>query len=96
MAINISIPTTFGVNASYWKVSSVSVNNDRLAVYANMDGYYDQDARSSGLQALTNKTFSWAFEAESFVDQISSAANIIEYVYSKIKESEEFMNGEDV
>lgn len=53
MALQISKPTTYGVDASYWRIGVMNIHPRASNVCVVMDGYLNQAARQSGAQPLS-------------------------------------------
>ena len=83
MALLLSKPTQFGVDATYWRIIFVQIDfgSNRMAVA--MAGYVNQAAREAGLDPITQEQV--AFEAEAFIPEPSRTA-----VYSAVQMATEW------
>lgn len=90
MALQKNLNHASGVTVRYWRIEEIVVRKD--AVMCRLAGYIDQQARQAGKVPLHSKYFD--FVPDSAV--INQATNIWQWAYSKIKETQEFQNAQDV
>lgn len=53
MAISISIPSTYGVNATYWNISFIQNNFKDKVLYVKLLGYADSISRENEAMPLS-------------------------------------------
>ncbi|MBY6266516.1 hypothetical protein EI613_32205 (plasmid) [Azospirillum sp. 412522] len=58
MALNQSIPTDFGVAATYWHILALQVNRVQQTMQVTMAGYIDAAARQAGFRPVAVTTVS--------------------------------------
>ena len=96
MALQKSIETPSGVNASYWKITKITVDSSVFFIESIISGYYDEQARIDGREPLLSKQYSWLSSAENFETEISAESNIIANIYARIKLTDDFQSALDV
>ena len=64
MALQKTIPTQFGVDATYHKISAIQWNFG--SVVLTMSSYKDVDAREENKAPLVESTFSFIIEGDAF------------------------------
>lgn len=83
MALQKSIQTNFGIEATYWKVVEINVNWHEKRSHVTLLGWVDQGARDSGKQPIDQRTFDWGGEDFPFVDK--EPQNERAKAYEKVK-----------
>lgn len=89
MALNISRPTSFGVDATYWRIISAQIDfgKNRMAIF--MAGYTSEEARDAGAAPLVQEQVD--FIAESFIPDATRSV-----VYDALKTLPDWKEAEDV
>jgi hypothetical protein len=93
MALFKQIGSDYGIYASYWKITDISLNSLDGTAHVIVSGYYDQAARTGGFQPL--KVMEYDVPAE-IVQQYFPLSIDIAQVYAFIKTIGDFIFGEDV
>lgn len=94
MAIKKVFLTTYGVNAEYWKITSVYLIEDREQNKAEitLSGFTDAKTSESG-DPLSKVTFIWRGDDYPYKN---FSGNVKAIAYNKIKLSDDFKDGTDV
>lgn len=92
MALAKQIGTVYGVSASYWKITDVSLNSIDGTAHIVISGYYDQSTRIAGNQYM--KQFEYNATAEQVQAYFPSGLDIAQ-IYLFIKAQSEFVFAED-
>ena len=93
MALQISKPTQYGVDATYWKLESCTINYTSETVVATFAGYLDAEARFTH-QPIAQHVV--AFDAVSFPFDPLVAENVPTVLYNKVKLLDFFTGAIDV
>jgi hypothetical protein len=59
MALQLSIPTKFGINAEYWKITTLNVDYLSNNVEVTLAGWVTSQERLNGKKPLEIKGFQW-------------------------------------
>jgi len=93
MALYKQIGTQYGVVASYWKITDVSLDSLYGTAHVVVSGYYDRDARNNLATPL--KVLEYDVSAE-MVQQYFPTSLDIAQVYEFIKTIGDFIFAENV
>jgi len=93
MALQISINTEYGIPATYWKITTCSINWLNKYCHVTLLGWSDKAAREAGRQYLALREFDWNGDKFPFIE--SEPQNEREISYAKIKEADEFKTASD-
>lgn len=95
MAIYKPVMTMYGVEAEYWKITSLTLIENRSQIYAEvaLSGYLDPEASATG-EPLTQMNFVWRGEDYPFRSPVDTDFKTV--AYNKIKLDETFIDGTDV
>ena len=93
MALYKQIGTQYGVVASYWKITDVSLDSLHGTAHVVVSGYYDRDARDNLATPL--KVLEYDVSAE-MVQQYFPTSLDIAQVYEFIKTIGDFIFAENV
>lgn len=93
MALFKQIGTQYGVVASYWKITDVSLDSLNGTAHVVVSGYYDRDARDNLATPL--KVLEYDVSAE-MVQQYFPTSIDIAQVYEFIKTIGDFIFAENV
>lgn len=92
MALSKQIGTDYGVAASYWKITDISLNSLDGTAHVVVSGYYDQSVRNGGYLPL--KVLEYDVPAE-IVQQYFPLSIDIAQVYEFIKTLGDFIFAEN-
>lgn len=92
MALSKQIGTVYGVAASYWKITDISLNSLDGTAHIVVSGYYDQSTRMSGNQSM--KQLEYNATAEQVQTYFPTGLDIAQ-IYLFIKAQSEFIFAED-
>lgn len=92
MALQKTIATTYGVNATYHKIALTNINWHNHQAHIEIISFADQQARNEGKAPLVVNALD--FDADTF--DFEPTDNIVEEVYNKMKETPEFNGAIDV
>ena len=93
MALQISKPTQYGVDATYWKLESCTINYTSETVVATFAGYLDAEARFTH-QPIAQHVV--AFDAVSFPFDPQADENVPTVLYNSAKQGDFFAGALDV
>lgn len=93
MALFKQIGTPYGIYASYWKITDVSLDSLNGTAHVVVSGYYDRDARDNLATPL--KVLEYDVSAE-MVQQYFPTSLDIAQVYEFIKTIGDFIFAENV
>lgn len=88
MALNISIPTIYGVHAAYWNIASFQQNFRDKTAQVTLYGYPDKDARMAEANALS--MIDMTIPSDGFTPDLTRAQ-----LYDMIKKQEQFSTATD-
>lgn len=59
MALTKSLPSSFGIPATYWKINpEFSINVSGKSCFIRVEGYLDKDSRDAGSTPISSRGFS--------------------------------------
>ena len=89
MALQITLPTNYGVNATYHKVIKSDIDYLNQSAHVVLAGYADQNACANGNQPLSMTIFDWMGSDYPFSTsaQDAAGADTLGLSYLKIKQS---------
>jgi hypothetical protein len=93
MALFKQIGTQYGIYASYWKITDVSLDSLSGTAHVVVSGYYDRDARDNLATPL--KVLEYDVSAE-LVQQYFPSSLDIAQVYEYVKTLGDFIFAENV
>ena len=95
MAIYKPTMTMFGVEAEYWKITSLLLVENRTQIYAEvtLSGYLDPEASVTS-EPLSQISYVWRGEDYPFRSPVDTDFKTV--AYNKIKLEEAFIDGTDV
>lgn len=95
MAIYKPQMTAYGIEAEYWKITSLSIVENREQIYAEvvLSGFLNDEASSHG-DPLDKVVFTWRGDDYPYRDPLNIDFKTV--AYEKIKQSEDFIDGTDV
>ena len=93
MALQISKQTQYGVEATYWKLESTTINYTAETVVATFAGYLDADTRLTH-EPITQHVVT--FDAVSFPFDPQADENVPTVLYNKVKLLDFFTGAIDV
>ena len=62
MALKKILPTDFGMDAEYWRITSISCNFQGTTTTVVLDGYLNKDARFDNAQPLRSHIVSFTLQ----------------------------------
>lgn len=89
MAIEINIPSQYGVDAKYWNISLIQNNFIDKVLYVKLFGYHSEEARTQGASPMSVLEFS--FRDDQYPKDIVRSE-----LYNLIKSLPEFANAVDI
>lgn len=92
MALLKNISTEYGVYASYWKITEISLNLDGSCDLV-LSGYYNEETRNANLQHL--KKMQYHIDQPTVVQYFPSGIDLSQ-VYAYLKTTGEFGGAEDI
>jgi hypothetical protein len=92
MALDISINTSYGVQASYHNIARFDYSKVAGKINVLVASYADKAAREAGSQPLNGQSYS--FDATG--DFLATQQNIVLYLYDKLKTTDTFKDATDV
>lgn len=60
MAMQISKPSNYGVNATYWRIEGGTIDYGSMVLRINVAGYLDAAARDAGKAPLAFESVAWS------------------------------------
>lgn len=83
MALQKSIPTEYGVNATYWKICQFNVDSLNQRAHVELLGFISQDAREQypACLPIASRSFDWP----PGIMQFGHGVNNFEIAYQQIK-----------
>jgi len=93
MALFKQIGTNYGVLASYWKITDISLNSLDGTAHVVVSGYYSQDVRLNGFAPL--KTLEYDVSAQDVQTYFPTSLDIAQ-VYTYLKTLGDFIFAEDL
>lgn len=95
MALQKTITTDFGIDATYHKIAQLNINPHERQSHIEMLSFTDQQARIDGHQPLRSFIYDWIGDEYPYsTDEASS--NFIEQAYIKIKTLPEWEEALDI
>jgi len=92
MALSKQIGTVYGVPASYWKITDISLDSLGGSARVVISGFYDQSTRENGAQPL--KTFEYTASGEDILTYFPTGLEVAQ-VYGFVKAQSDFIFAED-
>ena len=92
MALSKQIGTSYGIVASYWKISELELNRIDGSAVIKVFGYYDDYARNNGATPL--KTLSYFASGQDLLTYFPTGLEVAQ-VYAFLKAQPEFIFAED-
>jgi len=92
MALSKSIDTSYGVQASYHKITETKIDWHNRAANLTVQSFIDEAARNTGKLAITTHSYYWA--GDDFI--FSPAGNVVADAYTKLKLMESWADSIDV
>lgn len=92
MALEKQIGTAYGVPASYWKITDLTLDSIGGNAHVVVSGYYDQSTRLNGAAAL--RTLEYSASGEELLTYFPTGLEIAQ-VYAFIKAQSEFIFAQD-
>lgn len=92
MALNKQIGTIYGIAASYWKITDISLNSIDGTAHIVISGYYDQSCRVNGSSPM--RQIEYNATAEQVQTYFPTGLDIAQ-IYMFIKAQTEFVFAED-
>lgn len=109
MALAKSIQTPYGVEATYWTISRISIDRKNLTAQLSIEGYASEEAEKNKLAPLSAREYTVKFSEngnEESLDAIPEQAITPELVavfetlskfgYGLVKKAEEFKEASDI
>ena len=98
MALLNPLPTQYGANAVYWKITATFVNWLDRQCHITLHGWVDEEARRAGLTAIDRREFAWYAEQFPFAGpgDPRPVGECVSTVYEAIKRLAEFADAQDV
>lgn len=102
MALAQSIATPYGVNATYWTISKISIDRENLIAEIHLKGYADEKAEQEKKECLDRKYYQIKFVApgeviegiktEEISDEVLQVFGLMSQLgYNRVKKIEEFI-----
>lgn len=95
MAIQLTKELDSGVEASYHRITGLSLDMPNQAAQIQVSGYKDAAARQTGKQPIARRTLRVFGEGYPFTVEAMTAANVIALAYRYIKMQDEYAAGTD-
>lgn len=92
MALWKSIPTSYGIDADYHKITATDVDWLNKTIRINLDTYVTQAIRNSGKAPIMTHSYYWSGDEFSFTNN----SNLVAECYTKLKTLEQWSNAQDV
>ena len=83
MALKITIPTRYGIDATYFKVVDLNINWLTRQSHVTLCGWKDEEARRNNQQPLTERSFDWSGDDFPFLDEEPQNEREIAYISIK-------------
>lgn len=94
MALQKSIESDSGADATYWKISIADIEAARHTARITIEGFKDKEARTGGKRALTTKMFS--IDGDAYAKAVMDAGGILTGLYDCLKQDDFFAGSTDV
>lgn len=95
MALYNPIMTKYGIEAEYWKITSIYLieNREQIVAEITLSGYYNPESSTAG-EPLEQYIFIWRGDDYPFKDPVD--VDFKTTSYNKIKLDDNFINSDDV
>lgn len=91
MALKKNIPTNYGADASYWKISRTNIDWHSKRASVELLGFTSQEAREAGKEPITRENYAYMGDGFEFTPEENAVAK----AYVLIKGTEQFADAED-